>query len=277
MRRIRAGLKTSEKPISFLFLGPTGVGKTETAKALAQIYFGGNGRFIRLDMSEFVGDEGEKRLLGSGPGEGDEKGQLTEPVFDNPDSLILLDEFEKADPKILDLFLQVLDDGRLTDNKGKTVSFANCIIIATSNAASEFIREQIDKGTVVNKTFQESLINFLETKGIFKPELLNRFDDIVTFKPLGQAEVIQVAKLLLREVINNLAQKEITVYFDERIITKIVSEGFDKDFGARPLKRFIQDNIEDLIANDMLKDEIKRGDKISVSVDASNKVLLSKI
>ena len=144
-------------------MGPTGVGKTETAKALTDVYFGNSTRLVRLDMTEFAGDSGMKRLLGSVPGEGNEKGQLTEPVYDTPYSLVLLDEFEKADQKILDLFLQVLDDGRLTDNKGKTVSFANCIIIATSNAASEFIREQIDKGTVVNKTFQESLINFLET------------------------------------------------------------------------------------------------------------------
>jgi ATP-dependent Clp protease ATP-binding subunit ClpA len=262
--------------MSFLFLGPTGVGKTETAKALAEVYFGENARFIRLDMSEFSGEEGEKRLLGSGPGEGDEKGQLTESIYDNPNSLVLLDEFEKADPKILDLFLQVLDDGRLTDNKGKTVSFANCIIIATSNAASEFIREEIGKGVSVDKTFQENLINFLEIKGTFKPELLNRFDDIVTFKPLGQTEVWQIVKLLLKEVIDKMAEKDVAVYFDEKIIVKIVAEGFDKDFGARPLKRFIQDKIEDIIAQKMLKDEIKRGDKISVSVDTSNNIFLSK-
>lgn len=277
MRRLRTGLQSSEKPISFLFLGPTGVGKTETAKALAQVYFGEKARFIRLDMSEFAGEEGEKRLLGSGPGEGDEKGQLTEPVYDNPNSLVLLDEFEKADQKILNLFLQVLDDGRLTDNKGKTVTFANCIIIATSNAASEFIREEIGKGVVIDKSFQENLINFLETKGIFKPELLNRFDDIVTFKPLGQAEIVQIVKLLLKEVINKLAKEDVAVYFDDKIIAKIVSEGFNKDFGARPLRRFIQDKIEDLIAQEMLKDEVKRGDKISVSVDSSNNVFLSKI
>jgi len=116
---------------------------------------------------------------------------LTEPVYDNPNSLVLLDEFEKADQRILDLFLQVLDDGRLTDNKGKTVSFANCIVIATSNAASEFIREEIEKNVVVNKAFQENLINFLETKGIFKPELLNRFDDIITFKPLDRLKLFK--------------------------------------------------------------------------------------
>jgi ATP-dependent Clp protease ATP-binding subunit ClpC len=276
IRRLRTGLKVAEKPISFLFLGPTGVGKTETAKALASVYFGEGARLIRLDMSEFVGQEGIKRLLGAGPGEGDEKGQLTESIYDNPNSLVLLDEFEKADQQILDLFLQVLDDGRLTDNKGKTVSFANCIIIATSNAASEFIREEVAKGAQVNKQFQQNLINFLETKGIFKPELLNRFDDIITFKPLGQAEITQIVKLMLISFSKELSAKDITVYFDEKIIAKIVSEGFDKDFGARPLRRFIQDKIEDLIAQQILRDEIKRGDKIQVSVDSTNNITLNK-
>ena len=275
IRRLRIGLQTSEKPISFLFLGPTGVGKTETAKALADVYFGQSARFIRFDMSEFVGEEGVKRLLGSAPGEGDEKGEL-EMVYDNPDSLILLDEFEKADQQILNLFLQVLDDGRLTDNKGKTVSFANCIIIATSNAASEFIREEIERGAQIDKQFQQSLINFLETKGIFKPELFNRFDDIITFKPLGQDEIIQIVKLLLTAVATNLLEKDITVSFDESIIAKIATEGFDKDFGARPLRRFIQDKIEDLIAQEMLKDEIQSGDKILISVDSANNVSLNK-
>lgn len=275
IRRLRTGLNVAEKPISFLFLGPTGVGKTETAKALAAVYFGEGARLIRLDMSEFVGEEGIKKLLGSAPGEGSEKGEL-EMVYDNPNSLVLLDEFEKADQQILDLFLQVLDDGRLTDDKGKTVSFTNCIIIATSNAASEFIREEVGKGAQVNKAFQQNLINFLETQGIFKPELLNRFDDIITFKPLGQAEIVQIVKLMLISVAKELAAKDITVYFDEKIVGKIVNEGFDKDFGARPLRRFIQDKIEDLIAQQILRDEIKRGDKIQVSVDSSNNISLNK-
>jgi ATP-dependent Clp protease ATP-binding subunit ClpA len=277
IRRLRTGLNVAEKPISFLFLGPTGVGKTETAKALASVYFGETARLVRLDMSEFVGEEGIKRLLGAGPGEGEGEGQLTEAVYDNPNSLILLDEFEKADPQILDLFLQVLDDGRLTDNKGKTVSFANCIIIATSNAASEFVREEIEKGAVVDKGFQQSLVNYLETKGIFKPELLNRFDDVITFKPLGQAEIVQIVKLMLISVAKELTAKDITVYFDDKIIGKIVNEGFDKDFGARPLRRFIQDKIEDIIAQEILKDEIKRGDKIQVSVDSTGNIALSKV
>ncbi len=276
IRRLRAGLSTPTKPISFLFLGPTGVGKTETAKALADVYFGNSQRLVRVDMSEFSGDDGMRRLLGSGPGQGDEKGQLTEPVYDSPYSLVLLDEFEKADQKILDLFLQVFDDGRLTDNKGKTVSFVNTIIIATSNAASEFIREQVSKGISIDKKFQSLLLEFLQTKGIFKPELLNRFDDIVVFKPLAQEEVIQIVKLMLSDVIKTLTQKDITVAFDEKILAKIATEGFDKNFGARPLRRFIQDKIEDPIAQKMLKDEIKRGDSISVTVDTSGNISLIK-
>lgn len=276
IRRLRAGLSTSSKPISFLFLGPTGVGKTETAKVLADIYFGNSQRFIRLDMSEFSGEDGMRRLLGSGPGQGDEKGQLTEPVYDSPYSLVLLDEFEKADPKILDLFLQVLDDGRLTDNKGKTVSFVNAIIIATSNAASEFVREEVSKGVVVDKKFQATLLEFLQTKGIFKPELLNRFDGVVVFTPLGKEEIIQVVKLLLIDVTKRLTEKDIKVNFDEKVLAKIATEGFDKDFGARPLRRFIQNNIEDLIAQKMLKDEIKRGDSLLINVDSSNNILINK-
>ncbi len=276
IRRLRAGLKTSEKPISFLFLGPTGVGKTETAKALADIYFGNSERLVRLDMSEFSGEDGMRRLLGSGPGQGDEKGQLTEPVYDSPYSLILLDEFEKADQKILDLFLQVLDDGRLTDNKGKTVSFINTIIIATSNAASEFVREEIGKGKAVDKAFRTSLLNFLQEKAIFKPELLNRFDDIVIFKPLGEAEVEQIVRMIVAEVKKRLLEKDINVTFEENVFAKIAKEGFDKDFGARPLRRFVQDNIEDAIAQKMLKDEIKRGDSIIVGTDASNNIVISR-
>lgn len=274
IRRLRAGLTTSQKPISFLFLGPTGVGKTATAKALADVYFGEKTRLIRLDMSEYTGEDGVKKLLGSPPGQGDEKGYLTESIYDNPYSLIILDEFEKADSKILDLFLQVFEEGRLTDSKGKTVSFVNSIIIATSNAASEFIRENVAKNTAIDKKFKVNLMEFLQTKAILKPELLNRFDDIIVFKPLGAAEVIQIIKLLLIEFSKTLSEKDIKISFDEGVINKIANEGFDRDFGARPLRRFIQDNIEDLIARKMLTDEIKRGDRIAVVLDSLNTITL---
>ncbi len=274
IRRIRSGLASKEKPISFLFLGPTGVGKTETAKALASIYFKSEDRMIRLDMSEYQDSQGVKRLLGSTPGEGDEKGELTEKIYDNPFSLVLLDEFEKANPRIMDLFLQVLDDGRLTDNKGKTVSFSNAIIIATSNAASEFIREKINKGETVDKKFQEVLYEFLQTKGILKPELLNRFDEVIVFKPLGEKEVVEIVKLMLNDVGKKLDKQGISISFEQEVIEKIAKEGFDKDFGARPLRRFIQDNIEDKIAKKIIEDQLKRGDKINVSIDQNNQIII---
>ncbi|MBI2031487.1 MAG: ATP-dependent Clp protease ATP-binding subunit [Candidatus Levybacteria bacterium] len=272
MRRIRTEIEVKEKPISFLFLGPTGVGKTETAKTLARIYFGGEGKMIRADMSEYSGSDGNKRLLGFSLGEDDKEGSLADDVHSNPFSLVLLDEFEKADKKILDLFLQVLDDGRLTDNKGRTVSFVDTIIIATSNAASEFIREEIEKGGKIDKNFQNKLLEFLQTKGIFKPELLNRFDAIVVFKPLEKEEITQITKLMLEELKKKMKEKDIEITFDSKIIEKIINEGFDEQFGARPLRRYLQDNIEDLIAQKILKEEIKRGDKITVSVDQGNNI-----
>ena len=274
MRRLRTGLTIKDKPISFLFLGPTGVGKTETAKTLARIYFGKVHQMIRLDMGEYSEGDSLKRLLGSMPGEEEMPGELIDKILDSPFSLVLLDEFEKASSNILNLFLQVLDDGRLTDNKGKTVSFTNAIIIATSNAASEFIREEVNKGTPMDKKFAQNLLEFLQTKEIFKPELLNRFDGIIVFKPLGQNEVQQVTQILLKELSEKILEQDITVSFDEKLIDKIIKEGFDEQFGARPINRYIQDNIEDLLAQKILKDEIKRGSKISISVDQNNNITI---
>ena len=271
IRRIRAGLESSTKPISFLFLGPTGVGKTETAKTLASIYFGDESRMIRFDMSEYSTNDSVKRLLGGLP---DEQG-LTDKVFEQPFSLILLDEFEKASPLIIDLFLQVFDDGRLTDNRGKTVSFVDSIIIATSNAASEYIREEIKKERRIDKKFQEELLDLLQEKNIFKPELLNRFDEIVVFKPLGTKEAVEITKLMLKDLVKKLSDRYITVTFEDKLIDKIVKEGVSEEFGARPLRRYIQDNIEDLIAQKILGDEIKKGDKAVLSTDSSNAVTIN--
>lgn len=269
MRRVRSGMTTSERPVSFLFLGPTGVGKTETAKSLADFYYGGEKNMIRLDMSEYTDENGLKRLLGSPPGEGNERGELTDKIHDNPAALVLLDEFEKANPKIHNLFLQVFDDGRLTDNKGNTVSFRNSIIIATSNAGSEFIREEIEKGTAIDKNFQHRLLEQLQSQGIFKPELLNRFDDVVIFKPLGPEQVTAVVKLLLEELKNTMAKQDVTLYFDDAVIDKISQEGFDKEFGARPLRRYIQDTIEDILAQKRLTKEITRGKTVSFTIDGT--------
>lgn len=263
LRRLRSGMMQQDRPTSFLFLGPTGVGKTETAKTLAQIYFGGKKSMIRLDMSEYSDATGEKRLLGAPPGEGEERGELTEKVRDNPYSLILLDEFEKAHPRILDLFLQVFEDGRLTDNKGRTVSFVNSIIIATSNAGSSYISEEVRAGRTLDS---KKLMEFLQTQHLLKPELLNRFDDVVIFRPLIQEEIQQIAKLLLIDLHNQMKEKDIHLSYDEEVVLKISSEGFDQQYGARPIRRFIQDTIEDLLSRKMLSDEIKRGSTVVVKV-----------
>jgi ATP-dependent Clp protease ATP-binding subunit ClpA len=276
LRRLRSGLASTKKPISFLFLGPTGVGKTETAKALGDIYYGGEENILRLDMSEYTDADGIKRLLGAPPGEGEERGELTDKIHDHPASLVLLDEFEKANPHIRNLFLQVLEDGRLTDNKGRTVSFLNTIIIATSNAGSEFIREEMQKGVIPDKVFQQRLVNTLQEKGVFTPELINRFDDVVVFRPLGQDAVKEIVKLILGKMAKKLEEQDIKVRFDDAVITKIATEGQDIQFGARPLLRYIQDNVEDKIAQAKLQDQITRGDSVVITLSPGGELQVIK-
>ncbi len=266
MRRIRAGL-AREKPISFLFLGPTGVGKTETAKALARIYFEGEAHIIRVDMSEYSADESVDKMLSSGVG------SFLDDVLAHPFSLILLDEFEKANPKILNLFLQVLDDSRLTDNQGKTISFSDAIIIATSNAGSEFIRESLRNNSMISN---QMLLDFLQRKAILKPELLNRFDEIVLFKPLNISEVSQVVQLLLTQLIVKMSASDISLSFDPRVADKIAQDGYNEEFGARPLRRYVQDNIEDIIAKKLLNGEIVRGDQLVISIDQNSNIVIDK-
>ncbi|MDE2173521.1 MAG: ATP-dependent Clp protease ATP-binding subunit [Patescibacteria group bacterium] len=262
MRRARSGISSAKKPIgSFLFFGPTGVGKTETAKALALAYFGSEKRMVRFDMSEYQLPDSLHRLIGHDS----EAGALTTAIMDNPFSLLLLDEIEKAHPDILNVFLQVLDDGRLTDALGRTVDFTNTIIIATSNAGAELIRESVARGDGSEGGLQERILEALQTQGVFRPEFLNRFDAIVMFKPLTGDQTNQVARLLLADLNSRLKEKSITVVADEQVLAKLVSVGFDPEFGMRPLRRAVQDRVENLVAHKILAGELKNGDTLTLT------------
>lgn len=265
MRRIRSGFKNGSRPIaSFLFLGPTGVGKTETAKALATEYFGNADSMIRLDMSEYQTQGQMDRILGSKNGY--QENTLTEQVEKNPFSLILLDEFEKADPQLLNLFLQVLDEGRLTDNRGKTVSFANTIIIATSNAGAEMLREKRNQQQSVEK---QELVDYMLKNNLFKPELLNRFDELVVFNFLNQDEVKKIAGILLTESLKSLEDNQMKVSFDESVLSKIAASAYNDDFGARDVRRYIQDNVEGFLSKEILEGIVQKGTSITLAVDQS--------
>jgi len=260
LKRARADITIRKGPMGcFLFLGPTGVGKTETSKALAAIYFGAESRMIRLDMSEFQTLNDIPRLLGSAG----EEGLLTTPVRETPFSLLLLDEIEKSHPNILNLFLQVLDEGFITDGLGRKVLFNNTIIIATSNAGYQIILEALKNKTEWSG-IKEKLLDFLFNQGIFRPEFINRFDAVVVFKPLTQENLLDVAELFLSKLKENLAQKEIEFIITPQLKEKIVELGYNPIFGAREMRRVIQDKVEDVLAEALLKNEIKRGMKIEI-------------
>jgi ATP-dependent Clp protease ATP-binding subunit ClpA len=247
---------------TFLFLGPTGVGKTETAKALAAIYFNSEEKMIRLDMSEFQAISDIARLIGS-PGE---EGLLTTKVKENPFSLVLLDEIEKAHPNILNLFLQVLDEGNLTDGLGNKINFKNSIIIATSNAGYQIILEAI-KDKSEWSTVKQKLLDYLFKEGIFRPEFINRFDAMVVFKPLSRENILKVAELMLKKIEESLKEKNIDFIVTPALKQKIAELGYDPTFGARQMKRVIQDKIEDVLATAILSGEIKRKDMIEIDAN----------
>ncbi len=261
LRRARTELKVRKGPMgSFLFLGPTGVGKTQTAKVLAKIYFGSEKRIIRLDMSEFQTLNDISRLLGSR----EQEGLLTQPVREKPFSLVLLDEFEKAHPNILNLFLQVLDEGHLTDGLGRKVNFKNTILICTSNAGYQLIFEAVRKNKPW-KEFQKELIDYLIKNGIFRPELLNRFDAVVAFKPLSKENLLEISEILLKEIQLKLKEKGIDLIITQPLKEKIVELGFSPEFGARPMERVIQEKIGNLLAEAILAGKIKKGEKIEIT------------
>lgn len=261
LRRARVNLRDQKRPIaSFLFLGPTGVGKTELAKVVAGEYFGGENKMVRLDMSEYQTSESLYRLIGAPAGVGESSGLLTEAVRRQPYSLILLDEIEKAHPDILNVFLQLLDDGRLTDASGRTIDFTNCIIIATSNAGTQVIQEQIK-----NKVPLEQIRKTLLEGGLqqyFRPEFLNRFDGIVLFKPLTITEVEKVTELLISKLTLGLEAKGIHLQASPAAIRELAIKGFDPLFGARPLRRVIQENVDNSLASYLLTGKLTRRDVV---------------
>ncbi len=262
MRRVRSGISERKKPIgTFLFLGPTGVGKTETAKALADIYFGSEKRMIRLDMTEYQDPDSISRLIGSV----DKKteAQFANKVRENPFSLILLDEFEKAHRDIADLFLQILDEGRLTDAYQKKVSFRNTIIIATSNAGAEFVREFILSGQNP-EVLNEKLTEYLLREKVFRPEFLNRFDAIVVFKPLTEKEIKEVARHILFNLQIRLKDKGMKLNITDELLDKVAQIGYNPVFGAREMKRIIQEKIENQIAKDIIAGKYKYGSEIYI-------------
>ncbi|MDU5111726.1 MAG: ATP-dependent chaperone ClpB [Clostridium sp.] len=262
--RARAGLKDANKPIgSFIFLGPTGVGKTELAKTLARNLFDSEENIIRIDMSEYMEKHSVSRLVGAPPGYVgyDEGGQLTEAVRRNPYSVILFDEIEKAHEDVFNIFLQILDDGRLTDNKGKTVDFKNTIIIMTSNIGSSYLLENNSEDTV-DESIRNQVIN--EMKLRFKPEFLNRVDDIIMFKPLSENGIKKIIDIFLKEVSVRLKDKNISLEVTDEAKVIMAREGYDPVYGARPLKRYIQNAIENTLARKIIKGDIGYGSNVVV-------------
>ncbi|MFA5936146.1 MAG: ATP-dependent Clp protease ATP-binding subunit [Patescibacteria group bacterium] len=269
MRRARAELREGRRPIAnFLFLGPTGVGKTELAKTLAVEYFNSEASMTRLDMSEYQDSSSVARMIGAA---GDQRGGLlTEAVRKTPYTIVLLDEIEKAHPDILNLFLQVMDDGRLTDGVGRTVDFTNAVVIMTSNAGTPFIQEAVKEG-ISTDVIKTTLIE-RELKGIFRPEFLNRFDGIIVFKPLSMEDVTQIAWLMINGVGAQLEKKGIQFRAEDEAVEVLAKAGYDPQFGARPLRRVIQDRVDNALADLLLKDEIGRRDTVVLQADGTLRV-----
>ena len=282
IRRARAGLKDPKRPIgSFIFLGPTGVGKTELTKALAEAMFDDENTVIRLDMSEFMESHSVAKLIGAPPGYvgHDDGGQLTEQVRRKPYSVVLFDEIEKAHPDVFNILLQMLDDGRLTDSQGRTVSFKNTVIILTSNvgvstlpkAGSTTLGFGEEKDQNVDQ--KEHLLKAL--KNAFKPELLNRIDKTIIFTKLEKADIIKIANLMIDKLNKKLLSKGITLKFTKGAMQNIFEKGYDSEYGARPLRRYIEQNIEDGLAGEILSGKIGDGDSVVVSFK-NNKFVFTK-
>ena len=264
IRRSQAGLKDPNRPIgSFLFLGPTGVGKTQLAKALAGILFGDEHTMIRFDMSEYMNKDMISRLIGPAPGQGTEGGQLTDQVRERPYSVILFDEIEKAHKDIFNLFLQILEEGRLTDSKGKTANFKNTIIIMTSNVGADKMDDKKAFNTEIEKHFS--------------PELINRIDDVIPFKRLTKKDIREICELSVADLKKLLRGKNIVLEVPEKIVDYLTEKGFDPKFGARPLRRLIQKSIKNPLATDLLEGKFRSGDSITMNVNSQGVFTFKKI
>ncbi len=285
IRRGRVGLKDPKRPVgSFIFLGPTGVGKTELCKALAEAMFGDEKSMIRVDMSEFMEKHSVSKLVGSPPGYVgyDEGGQLTEKVRRRPYSVLLFDEIEKAHPDIFNILLQILEDGRLTDSQGRVVDFRNTIIIMTSNVGARTITEPKRLGfSAVKdesaKNYEDMKSNVMgELKKMFRPEFLNRIDDIIVFHPLTEEHIREIVRLMTAVLVKRLKANEIDLEISEELLLHLAKKGYDPIFGARPLRRAIQSMVEDKLAEEMLEGKVKAGDSIKVDIDGENIIVTRK-
>ncbi len=268
--RSKAGIKDPDKPIgSFLFLGPTGVGKTELAKSLAASLFDNEQNMVRIDMSEYMEKYSVSRLIGAPPGYVgyEEGGQLTEAVRRKPYTVVLFDEIEKAHPDVFNVLLQVLDDGRVTDSQGRTVDFKNTILIMTSNIGSEYLLEGIDHNGAIKPEAEEMVMGDL--RGHFRPEFLNRLDEIILFKPLTKDNISGIVDLLMKELNDRLADKQLDVVLSEEARQFIIGEAYDPVYGARPLKRYLQKTVETLVAKMILGDKVKIGDVVEIIKDGN--------
>ena len=271
--RSRAGIRDENKPIgSFLFLGPTGVGKTELAKALAESLFDDEKNIVRIDMTEYMEKYSVSRLIGAPPGYVgyEEGGQLTEAVRRKPYSVVLFDEVEKAHPDVFNVLLQVLDDGRITDSQGRTVDFKNTIIILTSNLGSSYILDGIENGEITQQA-KDSVNTLL--KSSFRPEFLNRLDEIVFYKPLSKGEIGGVVDLLLENLKKRLAERQLGIVVTDAAKQFIIDNGYDEIYGARPLKRYIQQKVETLVAKQIIAADPKAGTVFTVDSDGTQLVL----
>jgi ATP-dependent Clp protease ATP-binding subunit ClpC len=287
VRRARAGLKDSRRPVgAFMFLGPTGVGKTELVRALAEFMFGSEDTMIRLDMSEFMERHSVSRLIGAPPGYigFEEGGQLTEAVRRNSYCTILLDEIEKAHPEVFNILLQIFDDGHLADSKGRRVDFRNAIVVMTSNLGSDLIRKDNAMGFSVKsdeaKSGEQAYLRMKdkvleEVKRFFRPEFLNRIDSTIVFHPLTKEQILKIVDLQLKEVELHLNEKRITLEVDKKAKEYLAAKGYDPNFGARPLRRLIQNEIEDKLSEELLSGNLKEGDKATMTM--KDDILIVKI